>query len=188
LTEQELIDGCIRNSRQAQRELFNLYFNEMLGLCMLYCKDRDDSRSVVNQGFMDVFLHIGGFRQNSSLKTWIKRLMINRAINFYKQQQSLKDKQVLMDYVQLSEMKTQSSETDMLKKLEADDIIKLIQSLPFNERSVFTLYEMEGYSHKEIGEMMGFAEGTSRWHLCNAKKSLQQTIESLKITYYDKAK
>jgi RNA polymerase sigma factor (sigma-70 family) len=188
LTEKELIEGCVNNSRLAQRELFNMYFNEMLGLCMLYCKDNDDSRWVVNQGFMDVFQHIGGFKQNSSLKTWIKRLMINRAINFYRQQQNLKEKQVLMDYSQLSEIAQQSVDTDALRKMEADDIIALIRSLPFNESTVFTLYEMEGYSHKEIAEILGIVEGTSRWHLCNAKKSLQKKIEHLKMTYYDQAK
>ncbi len=188
MTEKELIAGCINNSRLAQRELFNVYFNEMLGLCMLYCKDNDDSRWVVNQGFMDVFQHIEGFKQNSSLKTWIKRLMINRAINFYKQKQSLKEKQVLMDYVQLADMNSYAMDTDALKKMEADDIIELVRSLPFNESTVFTLYEMEGYSHKEIAEMLGVVESTSRWHLCNAKKTLQQKILKLNMTYYDKAK
>jgi RNA polymerase sigma factor (sigma-70 family) len=188
LTEQEMIEGCINNSRKAQRELFNTYFNEMLGLCMLYCKDNEDSRWVANQGFMDVFMHIGGFRKDSSLKTWIKRLMINRAINFYNQQQALREKQVLMDYSQLVEISSQSLDTDALRKMQADDIIALIRSLPFNERTVFTLYEMEGYSHREIAEMLGFVESTSRWHLCNAKKTLQHKISNLKLNYYDKAK
>jgi RNA polymerase sigma factor (sigma-70 family) len=188
LTEEELIEGCINNSRIAQRELFNMHFNEMLGLCMLYCKDNDDSRWVVNQGFMDVFQHIGGFKGNSSLKTWIKRLMINRAINYYRQQKSHRDKQVLMDYTQLSEISSHSVDTDALSKMEADDIIALVRSLPQNERSVFTLYEMEGYSHREISEMLGIVESTCRWHLSNAKKTLQKKIEYLKMTYYDQAK
>jgi len=188
LTDQELIEGCINNSRKAQKELFNKYFNEMQGLVMLYCKDNEDSRWVVNQGFMDVFQHIGGFRQNSSLKTWIKRLMINRAINFYRQQQVLKERQVLMDYNQLAELRTPALDTDGLEKMKADDIIELIRSLPFNERSVFTLYEMEGYSHREISEKLGLVESTCRWYMCNARKLLQKKIENLKITYYDKAK
>ncbi len=155
---------------------------------MLYCKNNDDSRWVVNQGFMDVFQHIEGFKGNSSLKTWIKRLMINRAINFYRQQQTLREKQVLMDYSQLSDIGSQSLDSDAFMKMAADDIIAMVRSLPFNESSVFTLYEMEGYSHREIAEILGIVESTSRWYLSNAKKSLQKKIEHLKMTYYDQAK
>lgn len=188
MTEKELIKGCVNNSRQAQRELFDVHFEEMVGLCKLYCKDNEDARWVANQGFMDVFLNIKGFKEKCSLKTWIKRLMINRAINFYKQQQSLKEKQVLMDYDQLVDMNTQALDTDVLKKMNSDDIVALIQSLPFKERSVFTLHEIEGYSHREIGELLTIIESTSRWHLSNAKRALKKKLEIMKIEYYDKAK
>jgi len=188
LTEDQIISGCIENSRKAQKALFDIYYLEMVVLCKYYCKDDDDAKWVVNQGFMDVFKNIQNFRRKSSLKTWMKRIMMNRAINYYNKDIQLHNRQVNMDYEQLANISTQSVDLNILGKLQADDIVALIRSLPWKERSVFTMFEMEGYTHKEISEALSMNENTCRWHLSNARKMLVLKLKKLEGSYYEKVK
>ncbi len=184
MTEIELIKGCINHSQTAQKELFYTYYAEMKNLVQYYCKNEDDVKSIVNQGFMDVFTHIGEFKQQAALKTWIKRIMINRAIQFYRQEKRNQERITSLDSENLLYVDDIELADHGMQNLELKELLQMIQALPFNERSVFNMFVIEGYSHREIGLALDMAEGTSRWYLNNAKKMLKAQL--IKLEKYER--
>lgn len=184
MTEIELIKGCINHSQTAQKELFYSYYAEMKNLVQYYCKNEDDVKSIVNQGFMDVFTHIGEFKQQAALKTWIKRIMINRAIQFYRQEKRNQERITSLDSENLLYVDDIELADHGMQNLELKELLQMIQALPFNERSVFNMFVIEGYSHREIGLALDMAEGTSRWYLNNAKKMLKAQL--IKLEKYER--
>lgn len=184
MDENELIKACINHSQTAQKELFYTYYAEMKNLVQYYCNNEDDVKAIVNHGFMDVFTHIGGFKQKSSLKTWIKRIMINRAIQYYRIEKREKERTTSLDSGSVLYVDDIEIAVNGMQNLELKELIKIIQSLPFHERTVFNMFIIEGYSHKEIALSLEFAEGTSRWYLNNAKKMLK--AELIRIEKYER--
>ncbi len=177
MTEQELIDGCIKNSRVAQKELFDRFYTDMVGLCLLYCKNEDDARWVTNQGFVDAFKHMHTFEGKAKLKTWLKRIVINRAISFYRKEKKQKERYLHLDKESTAYKQSEASvNMSVLEQLKVEDLMRMIRSLPVMERSVFTMHQIEGYSHREIGEMLSIPEGTSRSYLSKARKTLQKLL------------
>lgn len=177
MTEEELIRGCMENSRVAQKQLFNEYYAEMLSLCKLYCVNHDDAESVVNHGFMDVFVNIGKFKNQSSLRTWIRRIMTNKSIDFYNKEKLKLSRQLSIDNERQIVINAEDFNENILNKLQYQDLQKLIHSLPDNERNVFVMFVIEGYSHKEIAESLNIVEGTCRWYMNNARKLLKEKLK-----------
>jgi RNA polymerase sigma-70 factor (ECF subfamily) len=166
--EQELIKQCQRNDRQAQELLFNNHYDQLYGLAMRYLGDHHDTEDAIVIAFTRVFKKLGGFvyQGKGSLGKWIRTILINEAIRI------LKKRNVLLYDENTAQLDIQSVQPDGLQQLHGADIIKLIEQLPAGYRTVFNLYVVEGYSHKEIAAMLGISENTSKSQLSKARNHL----------------
>ena len=173
-SEQELIDGCIRNSRKFQEELYLRYFDRMFGMCLRHTDNEETAMSIMNDGFLNVFKNISGFRGEGNLESWIKKIVFNRIADHYRVKKNN------IKYVELTE---ERSYDDTFDNFDYELITKLIKKLPERDREVFIMHAIEGYSHAEIAEMMNISAGTSKWYLSNARKTLKEMLLKNKINY-----
>lgn len=176
----KIIEGCLQHNSKYQEELFKLYFGKMLGVSMRYTKDKDTANEIVQTSFIKVFEKLKLFDQNGNFENWIKRIVINTAIDFIRK--SKKD-----PYVNdLNEDYTLSSVDDIvfeeeeleLSQIKNELIINAIQQLSPAYQTVFNLYVIEDYTHKEIAEMLNISEGTSKSNLSKAKVNLQKILKN----------
>jgi RNA polymerase sigma factor (sigma-70 family) len=178
-SEQELINGCISNKREYQKLLYQKFSGKMLSICFRYCKNRQESEDILQDGFVKVFKNIDKFQGAGSFEGWIKRIIVNTALEELRK----KKRKLIVDDIEEMKFQPESLEkTD--SALNAKEIIKLIQALPEGYQLIFNLYVIEGYSHKEIAEMLNINEGTSRSQLSKARTYLQKMVgknEGLKV-------
>ncbi len=171
----QIIQGLLRNDRKAQKLLYETYFGLMMKISMRYSEDWDEAKDIVNNGFLKIFTKVENFEGKGSFEGWMKRTMINTALDY------LKSKKV--ETVSFDDITSYSSdvyvENDAVWSFSEADILKVLQSLPKVSRTVFNLYVIEGYKHKEISELLNISEGTSHWHLLNARKILQDKLNSM---------
>ncbi len=168
-TERELVEGCVRNDRRCQEALYRIHFQSMMRMCMRYTQDRDLAMEIVNTGFLRVFKKLHTFQFKGSLEGWIRKLVFHSLSDHFKK----KDKKVY--FLEVEDRDSPVAEA-ALDKLYLEDILKLVDQLPDATRDVFILYAIDGYTHVEIGNMLGISEGTSKWHLSNARKKLKDLI------------
>jgi RNA polymerase sigma factor (sigma-70 family) len=171
LTENDLINGCLAGDRRIQELLYQRFAPKMYGVCLRYAGDTDDARDLLQEGFIKVFRNLEKFRKEGSFEGWVRRVFVNTAIEHYRR----KTKLALVS--EKEELAIEDSSWNILDQLAEKDIIVLIQQLAPGYRSVFNMYVIEGYSHKEIGEMMGINEGTSKSQLARAKGILQKKVK-----------
>ncbi len=169
----KLIDGIRKNDRKSQKRLYELYYGLMMSISMRYCANWDAASEVVNSGFLKIFLKIDKYSGKGSFEGWMKRLMVNTALDYIK---SLKPESVEVDDKVTFE-NDYYLENDALSNFNVEDILIEVQKLPPMSRAVFNMNIMEGMKHKEISEELGISEGTSHWHLQNARKILKENIE-----------
>ncbi|HEY9114217.1 MAG TPA: RNA polymerase sigma factor [Bacteroidales bacterium] len=170
-TEQEIINGCLKRKRKAQKILFEKYHASLMGICLRYAKNKSEAEDILLIGFTRIFQKIESYSAAGSFEGWLRRIVINVAIdNFRKNKKNY--------YFETLEESSYSSEyADYVPDTFAiEDILKTIQSLPNGYRMVFNLYAIEGYSHKEIAEMLGFSESTSKTQYLKARKKLQSML------------
>ncbi len=148
----------------------------MATVCTRYTQNEHDTIEVLNNGFLKVFKNIQSFDpQKASLYTWIRTIMVNTSIDFIRQNQKHRHK---IDIEQVAEPYVES---DALHRLNANELLHHIQKLPAATQTVFNLYVIEGFTHKEIGVKMGISEGTSKWHLSEARRLLQKSLKTLHV-------
>lgn len=176
MNDEEIIEGCKQNNPKAQKQLFDAYSRKMMGVCLRYSKNEDDAQDVLQLGFIKVFEKIEMFNYSGSLEGWIRRIMINTALDFLRKNK-YHDQNIEMDKVEYQLHYQQ----DIMSKFSHQELLKLIQQLPTGFRTVFNLYAIEGYSHKEIGEMLGISENTSKSQYSRAKAHLQKMIVEDKL-------
>ena len=169
-TESDLVKGCQGGNPAHQRALYEQHYRKMLGVCLRYTDDRQDAEDVLQDGFIRVFRNIGKFGSKGSLEGWIRRIMVNTSIELYR-----KKSRYFM--VGMDEVKQQELQADQLSLLSRDELLALIQRLPAGFRTVFNLYAIEGFIHKEIAEMLGISVGTSKSQLSRARSLLREWIE-----------
>jgi len=173
--DKNIIDDCIDGKRHAQNKLYKKYASAMLGLCLRYAKNKDEAEDILQEGFIKVFLNIKGFRREGSFEGWIKRIMINTAITHNKQ--NLKHQyQTDINEIEESHVFEELKKDDDTIKLSRGKLMEIIQSLPNGYKMVFNLYIFEQYTHKEIGEMLGISDNTSKSQLSKARRLLSQKI------------
>lgn len=172
--QQALIAGCVANNRAVQRQLYEQYYGGMLSICMRYSNDYEEAKDILNEGFMKVFKNIHKFEPRHSLASWIKRIMINTAIDHYRKNKK-HNQQVDIEYA-VNEADVSSH--SVLNRLSAAEIMKLVQRLTPAYRTVFSLYVIEGYKHHEIASMLEISEGTSKSNLAKARAKLQHWIKT----------
>ena len=168
--ESQIREGCAKGDRKFQQMLYDMFSAKMFGVCLRYANEYNSAQDLLQEGFVKVFKNIDKFRGEGSFEGWVRRIFVNTAIEHYR-------KQVNMYALHESETNYyENYEDNALETLKQEDILKMIQKLSSGYRTVFNLYVVEGYSHKEIGEMIGISEGTSKSQLARARYLLQKMI------------
>lgn len=170
----EVIEGCLKGKESAMKKFYEHFQGFALSVCMSYCENRDDALEVMNDGFLKVFKSLDKIENIERIKPWLRRIMINVAIDHFR-------KNIKNQTTQLPEniIEPNFGDTSVYAKLSSEDIMEAVQSLPTNYRLVFNLYAVEGYSHKEIGEMLKMAESTSRANLSLANGLLREKLRKM---------
>ena len=175
----EIIEGCIQRKRKFQEKLFKMYYGKMLTVCMRYMLDHDSAQEIVQVGFIKVFDKLEGYDFNGSFEGWIRRIMANTAIDAIRK--SKRDPFLAEDEARtFTDDEPEPFERDEQIEytgIKAELAMKAIQSLSPGYQSVFNLYVFENYTHKEIAEILGISEGTSKSNLAKAKANLQKMLE-----------
>lgn len=177
-TIDSLLEGCKRREPKAQENLYKTLAPRMMGVCMRYAKDRPEAEDILQMAFAKVFQKVGDFREEGSFEGWIRRIMVNTAIETYRK--NLRT----MNMVNLEEVYDQPQTTFDMSQLETKDLMNLIQELANGYRLVFNMYVIEGYSHKEIGEALGITEGASKSQLSRARAILKDKIKRMEGLNY----
>ncbi|OKL38989.1 RNA polymerase sigma factor [Pontibacter flavimaris] len=168
--EERLIEGCIAGKRDMQRLLYDLYSKKMMVVCLRYAPTTFEAEDIMQDAFIKVFNHIQNFKKDCPLEFWIRRIMVNTALKH------LRSKQLLTVSHEAEEVANISSGDMNLSGYTMDELLGMIQSLAPRYRMVFNLYAIEGYNHKEIGEMLGISEGTSKSQYSRARAILQSML------------
>lgn len=167
---------AVQNNRHAQQQIYARYSPKMLSVCRQYLKDIHTAEDVMITAFMKVFTNLKNFESKGSFEGWIRRIMINECISYIRAQKKIS----FLDDTFYKEEGINNIESG----LSVDDIQSLIDSLPDGYRMIFNLYAIEGYKHKEIAEMLGINEGTSKSQLSHARKMLQEQVNKQKNYEY----
>lgn len=168
-SEQELVEGCIANSRRHQEAFYRKYFTTMMRMVMRYAKDEECAMEIVNVGFTRVFKKIHTFSFKGSLEGWVRRLIYHSVSEYYKRNARYLECMVF-------EEKDGTWHDTTLENMYVQDILKLVHELPPATQNVFRLYALEGFTHVEIAEKASISVGTSKWHLATARKLLKDLI------------
>ncbi len=173
-----IIAGCVKNSRVSQEKLFKLFYGKLMVVCQRYTNDRDSAQDILQEGFIKIFDKISTFENNGSFEGWLRRIVTNTALDYLRKTKKY-------NWVEENEINTKEEfiepgealERESTIQLKAEVALEAIQQLSPAYQTVFNLYVMEEYSHKEIAEMLGISEGTSKSNLSKAKMNLQKIIE-----------
>ncbi len=172
LNEEELVDRCLKKDRHAQEFLFNHHYDDLYQIAMRYLSDHHNAEDVIIQSFTKVFHKLNQFKYQGqgSLGRWIRTILINESIRF------LNKKSLIQFNEDLKHLETKNVEADGLQQMQASDIMRVIEQLPTGYRTVFNLYIVEGYAHKEIAKMLNISENTSKSQLMKARNQLMINI------------
>ena len=174
LKERELVQRCLKNDRKAQKELYERYGPLMKMVCIRYLYQKALAEEVMNRGFYKVFRNLKDYRHTGSFEGWIRRIFVNTSIENYRKEQR-RGNSVEVEDVE-GELKIDSTS---FQKFGYDELMKIVQQLPLGYKTVFNMYVIEGYSHKEIAEQLGVTESTSKTQLHKARLLLQKSVLEL---------
>lgn len=169
-SEKEFILACVNNESWAQRKLYEAHYAEMYPVCLRYATDSEEALDILHEGFIKVFRYIEKYQVGTSLTAWIKRIMINTAIDYYRKKSRRRVED--MDNAR----GVQSNDPDVISMIAAEEIIAALQELSPAYRSVFNLYVIEGFSHKEVADILEITESTSRSNLVKARQKLRKLL------------
>ena len=171
MTEQAILVGCLKNDPTAQRELYNRYSPKMLSVCYRFSQSREDAEDMLQEGFIKIFTQIHTFQNKGAFEGWVRRIIVHTCINFLKKNKKFSEN-VNLDHAGYLEVKEETLPSIM----QARQVIECIRLLPLGYKTVLNLYALEGYSHKEIGEMLDIEESTSRSQYTRAKTMLEMIL------------
>lgn len=171
-SENDLIQGCIDGDRQMQEHLYKRFASKMYGVCLRYVANADDANDILQEGFIKVYKNLDKFRREGSFEGWVRRIFVNTAIEQFRKKVKLYN----VDEVQ--ENTIEDKELSALDLLATKDIINIVNELSPGYKAVFNLHVIEGFSHKEIADMLGITEGTSKSQLARAKGVLKKIVET----------
>lgn len=171
--EKDIIKGCCEGNIIAQKILYKSLSSKMFGVCMRYTNDYHIAEDILQDGFIKVFKNISKYRGEGSFEGWIRRIFVNTAIEHYRKKVNM----YAVTEIESDHIKTYDG--DIVDQLQAEDLLRLIGELSPGYRTVFNMYVIEGYSHQEIGEMLGISEGTSKSQLSRARSLLQIKVNEL---------
>ena len=173
----EVINGCLKGDRRAQQQVYQLFYGKMLPVCLRYTQNIDQAKDIVQDGFIKVFTNIEKYNRKGSFEGWIRRIMVNTAIDFFRKSKNdwllLGEDQSMEDYMEVEE---EEEDMDSQYEFSAAQVIEAVQKLSPAYRTVFNLYVFENLQHNEIAEKLGISIGTSKSNLAKAKKSLKKIL------------
>ena len=171
----DIINGCKQGDRKAQEKLYRDYYKVMMTVCLRYTRNNEDAVEVLNSGFFKVFKSIQRYDSSqATLYTWIRTIIINSCLDFVKQKQKMEKVYELNEDVEVH------IAPDVISKMKGEELLEQMRKLAPATQAVFNLYSVEGYNHKEIGQLLNISIGTSKWHLSEARRILQQLIREPK--------
>jgi RNA polymerase sigma factor (sigma-70 family) len=175
MSDQQIIELCVRHDRKAQQELYDRYSRLLLGVCLRYATDKAEAEDILQDSFLKIFLNIKEYTGSGSFIGWLRKVAVNTAITHYHKNLKYKYHLEIEEY--------ESIETGVLSFEEdfytSDELYRVLNELPSGYRMVFNLYAVEGYKHKEIGEMLGIDTNTSKSQYSRAKAVLREKLEKL---------
>jgi RNA polymerase sigma factor (sigma-70 family) len=171
---EQLIQGCIRNERSAQEKLYRLFYPKMMALVRRYIDQDEQAEEVMNNGYLRAFQKIKQYNFQGSFEGWLRKIVFHAVADYVKQNAKYSSQIVLVE-------KDEYVHKDHADKLYYDQLVQLVQALPDATRTVFNMYVMDGFTHKEIGNLLGISEGTSKWHLSEGRRVLKEKIERLEL-------
>jgi len=166
----QLLKDCRKSKREAQKALYQYFYGYCLGICMRYAKSREDAVEMMNDGFLNVFTYIRKFDLNRPFQPWLRKVMVNSAIDHLKKYSKIQSMENLENGMSVS------AEAEQLDSVSYNDLIELIRRLPPSYRAVFSLRAIEGYKHEEVAEMLGIQVGTSKSNYAKAVLKLQEYL------------
>lgn len=176
----QLIALCIKQDRKAEYELYKLTYSYLMGICMRYSRDKDSASESLNMGFLKILKNLSTYKPEIPFKSWIRRVMVNTLIDEYRKNKREREKVTYVEeYYDSSDF---SDVNEALSRINYNQLLDQINLLPEATKKVFNLFAIDGYSHKEIGEMLMISEGTSKWHLNSARQKLKEYIENSVLT------
>lgn len=171
----ELIESCKSNNRDAQYKLYSLLSGKMFAVCLRYAKNREAAEDLLQEGFVKVFVNIDKFRGDGSFEGWVLRIIVNTAVEHYRKSTKM------YPVMNVDDINKDIPWADTGDELELEDLMKMIDKLSHGYKTVFNLYVVEGFSHKEIGEMLEISEGTSKSQLARARYLLMDMVKKSEI-------
>jgi RNA polymerase sigma factor (sigma-70 family) len=179
VAEDEIIKGCRNKERKAQKILYERYFGKMMGMARRYIKDSEDAMEVVNTGFLKIFSNIDKFKGSGSFTGWMSKVIVNTALDHLRANKHYADV-VLMDK-RFETKYDVTIETTEYEDIDVEILYRMIDKLPAMSRTVFNLYAIDGYSHKEISKELNINTGTSKWHVSFARQRLREMLVGRKM-------
>lgn len=174
--DEGLIAQCIHGDRKAQLRLYDQCYSYMMAICIRYCKDRQEAGSRLNLAFLKVLQHLNQFDNSGSFKAWVSRITTRSIIDEFRSQQNHYKHTVYYGQPSQDYQWPEEEMNHIAEEIDLDHLMALINNLSPMAKQVFNLFAIDGYGHKEIGDMLQISEGTSKWHLHEARKKLQESI------------
>jgi RNA polymerase sigma-70 factor (ECF subfamily) len=172
----EIIEGCREGSRKHQEALYNMFASKMFGVCLTYTRDRDLAQDILHDGFFKVFKKFHQYNEDWSLFAWVRRIIVNTAIDHFRKTNRITN----VDFQEAEYLG--GSYDDVSESFKTADLSQIINMLPIGARTVFNLYVVEGYKHREIAGILNISAGTSKSQLSKAKSVLKELVNK----YYDR--
>ena len=176
----ELLEGCLKKNRRSQELLYKQFYGYAMSICLRYTPSREEAKEILNDGFLKVFTKLESFDTNRSFKTWLSRVMINTALDHYRQEV----RRDVFENVEMAE--PVSVDETAISKLAHDELIGMIQKLTPSYRIVFSLSVIDGYTHEEIAEQLNISVGASKSNLSRAREKLREMLSKINSDNYDR--
>lgn len=168
---EQLIEACLKGDRQSQSRLYNLYCQKMFVVCLRYSKTREEAEEILQEGFMKVFEFLHQYKFAGSFEGWMRKIMVNCALQKYRSKGSLRP------VIDIESVTAEYGENeDIISKIGTKELLNMVQQLPPSYKMVFNLYVFEGMKHREIADLLGISEGTSKSNLSDARTILQKAV------------
>jgi RNA polymerase sigma-70 factor (ECF subfamily) len=174
-----LIDACKRNERKAQGDLYAMYYPTLMALVRKYKHNEEDAASLVNDAFFKVFMNIQNYKPDMPFEAWIKRITINTVIDEFRKNKKHQSVLKLDDYASTDFLEMKMVANDALMEMSLEEIHQMIEKLDDEERVVFNLFEIDGYSHQEISQELKVSERTSKRYLASARNNLKKMLSKV---------
>jgi len=173
ISDEELVEGCLQDNRSFQEALYRKYADQMYSVVMMYAKDSDDAADILQESFINVFRKLHDFRFESPLGAWIRRIAVNKALEHFRKKQRKKGLIEELSYEETPKI------DGILERINASEIVRLVNDLPSKAAAILKLYAIEGYKHNEIAEMLDISEGTSKSQLNRARVLLKEKLAQI---------